>query len=131
MTPEGQKPSQGLCLTKLPRAMYSQPIVHKALSWGILRKSACVLTEITIRKSQELLFCRGVMALSPVELSGGRYIGTLLGSVMGNLLPYIVPNCESRSGDSQTTYKWIMYQLRDILTASLEKRVNKRSHSST
>ena len=33
MAPEGQKPSQWLCLTKLPRAMYSQPIVHKALSW--------------------------------------------------------------------------------------------------
>jgi len=32
MTPEGQKPSQWLCFTKLPREMYSQPIVYKALS---------------------------------------------------------------------------------------------------
>jgi hypothetical protein len=34
MAPEGQQPSQWLCLTKLPSEMYSQPIVHKALSWG-------------------------------------------------------------------------------------------------
>ena len=52
MTPEGQKPSQWLCLAKFPREMYSQPIVHKALSWGAIRKSACILAEITIRKSQ-------------------------------------------------------------------------------
>ena len=32
----GQKPSKWLCLTKLPREMYSQPIVHKALSWGAI-----------------------------------------------------------------------------------------------
>ena len=36
MAPERQKPSQWLCLTKLPREMCSQPIVHKALSWGII-----------------------------------------------------------------------------------------------
>src|ERR671933_364600 len=52
MAPEGQKPSKWLCLTKLPREMYSQPIVHKALSRGIVRTSACILAEITIRKSQ-------------------------------------------------------------------------------
>jgi hypothetical protein len=34
--------------------MYSQPIVHKALSWGTIRKSAYILAEITIRKSQPL-----------------------------------------------------------------------------
>jgi hypothetical protein len=34
MAPEGQKPSKWRCLTKLPREMYSQPIVHKALAWG-------------------------------------------------------------------------------------------------
>ena len=54
MAPEGQKPSQWLCLTQLPRAMYSQPIVHKALSWGAIRKSACILAEITRRKSHPL-----------------------------------------------------------------------------
>jgi hypothetical protein len=32
--------------------MYPQPIVHKALSWGVIRKSACIFAEITIRKSQ-------------------------------------------------------------------------------
>ena len=52
MAPEGQKPSPWLWLTKLSREMYSQPIVHKALSWGTIRKSACILAEITIRKSQ-------------------------------------------------------------------------------
>ena len=54
MTPEGQKPSQWLCLAKFPRERYSQPIVHKALSWGAIRKSACILAEITIRKSQKI-----------------------------------------------------------------------------
>src|SRR4030095_5716508 len=54
MAPEVQKPSKWLCLTKLPREMYSQPIVHKALSWGAIRKSACILAEITIRKSHPL-----------------------------------------------------------------------------
>jgi len=29
-----------------------QPIENKALSWGIIRKSACILAEIMIRKSQ-------------------------------------------------------------------------------
>ena len=53
MTPEGQKPSKWLCLTKLPSEMYPQPIVHKALSWGAIRKSVCILAEITIRKSQK------------------------------------------------------------------------------
>jgi hypothetical protein len=52
MAPGGQKPSQWLCLTKLPSEMYSQPIVHKALSWGTIRKAACILAEITIWKSQ-------------------------------------------------------------------------------
>jgi hypothetical protein len=52
MAPEGQKPSQWLYLTQLPREMYSQPIVHKALSWGTIRKAACILAAITIRKSQ-------------------------------------------------------------------------------
>src|SRR5215217_432109 len=36
MAPEGQKPSKWLSLTKLPREIYSQPIVHKALSWGTI-----------------------------------------------------------------------------------------------
>jgi hypothetical protein len=53
MAPEGQKPSQWLSLTQLPREMYSQVIASKALSWGAIRKSACILAEITIRKSQQ------------------------------------------------------------------------------
>ena len=56
MTPEGQKPSQWLCLAKFPRERYSQPIVYKALSWSAIRKSACILAEITIRKSQDNAF---------------------------------------------------------------------------
>ncbi len=52
MALEGQKPSQWRCLTELRSKMYSQPIVHKALSRGIIRKSAPILAEITTRKSQ-------------------------------------------------------------------------------
>jgi hypothetical protein len=54
MAPEGQKPSQWLCLTKLPREMYSHPMVHKALSWGAIRKSACILAAITLRQRHPL-----------------------------------------------------------------------------
>jgi len=50
----GQKPSKCPCLTKLPREMCPQLIVSKALSWGIIRKSACLLADITIRKSQHI-----------------------------------------------------------------------------
>jgi hypothetical protein len=52
MAPEGQKPARWLCLTKFPREMCSQPIVRKALSWGIIRRTAYILAEITVRKSQ-------------------------------------------------------------------------------
>jgi hypothetical protein len=54
MAPEAQKPSQWLCLTQLPREMYSQPIVYKALSRGIIGKLTPILAEIMIRKSQQL-----------------------------------------------------------------------------
>ena len=85
MAPEGQKPSQWRCLTKLPREMYSQPIVHKALSWGAIRKSACILTEITIRKSQFLFpvaFSYSASAFARKYLSRGirrrrKYCGSV------------------------------------------------------
>src|SRR4051812_17049156 len=66
MAPEGQRPSQWRCLTKLPREMYAQPIVHKALSRGIIRKSACILAEITIWKSQELTLVGDSLCPRPV-----------------------------------------------------------------
>jgi hypothetical protein len=34
--------------------MSLQPLENKALSWGVIRKYACILAEITIRKSQIL-----------------------------------------------------------------------------
>src|SRR5882672_6188739 len=49
---EVQKPSQRPCMIRLLREVCSQLIERKALSWGIIRKSACILAEITIRKSQ-------------------------------------------------------------------------------
>src|SRR5262245_33134988 len=49
---EGQKPSQYPCLTKLPREKCPQLLVSKALSWGIIGKSACILADIMLRKSQ-------------------------------------------------------------------------------
>jgi hypothetical protein len=52
---EGQQPSQWRCLTKLLRGMYSQPFVYKALSWGAIRRSACILAENTYRKSQPIM----------------------------------------------------------------------------
>ena len=36
------------------RELCSQLIERKALSWGIISKSACILAEITIRKSQDV-----------------------------------------------------------------------------
>ena len=40
------------CDGTIPRDVGLQTLENTALSWGIIRKSACVLTEITIRKSQ-------------------------------------------------------------------------------
>ena len=83
MTPEGQKPSQWLCLAKFPRERYSQPIVYKALSWSAIRKSACILAEITIRKSQfiALVIERGIAnPLAPIQ---DHYIDPL--SISGEL----------------------------------------------
>ena len=54
MVPEGQKSSQWLCLMNLSREMCSQSIVSKALSWGTIRRLACILADITIRKSHPL-----------------------------------------------------------------------------
>src|SRR5437868_2182999 len=67
MAPEGQRPSQWRCLTKLPREMYAQPIVHKALSRGIIRKSACILAEITIWKSQLIFLLVHQLQILPVR----------------------------------------------------------------
>src|SRR5712691_4732362 len=50
--PEGQKPLERPCMRRLVREVCSKPIDCKALSWGIIRKSTCILAEITIRKSQ-------------------------------------------------------------------------------
>ena len=41
-------------MRRLLREVCSQLIERKALSWGIIRKSACILAEITIRKSHPL-----------------------------------------------------------------------------
>ena len=54
MAPEVAEAFPVLYLTQLPRKMYSQPIVHKALSWSTIRKAVCILAAITIRKSQLL-----------------------------------------------------------------------------
>src|SRR5712664_261956 len=51
---EVQKPSQRPCMIRFLREVCSQLIEKKALSWGIIRKSACILAEITIRKSHPL-----------------------------------------------------------------------------
>ena len=53
MAPEVAEAFPVLYLTQLPKKMYSQPIVHKALSWGTIRKAACILAATTIRKSQK------------------------------------------------------------------------------
>src|SRR5712691_5861946 len=56
--PEGQKPLERPCMRRLVREVCSQSIDCKALSWGIIRKPTCILAEITIRKSQSLIFQR-------------------------------------------------------------------------
>ena len=56
-----------------------QPIENKALSWGTIGKSAPVLAEITIRKSQEFtLDRRGQGAYKKVEALLSEPIFTLL-----------------------------------------------------
>src|SRR5512138_2400104 len=52
MAPEGQTPSQRPEMGPPHSDVDLQPLENKALSWGIIRKSACILAAITIRKSQ-------------------------------------------------------------------------------
>src|SRR5512138_1213509 len=54
MAPEGQTPSQRPEMGPPHSGVDLQPLENKALSWGIIRKSACILAAITIRKSQYL-----------------------------------------------------------------------------
>src|SRR5437764_7701177 len=51
------------CDGTIPRDVGLQTLENTALSWGIIRKSACVLTEITIRKSQ---------AITPKQATGKK-----------------------------------------------------------
>src|SRR5215475_9194733 len=52
MVPEGQTPSQRPEMGPPHSDVDLQLLENKALSWGIIRKSAYILAEITIRKSQ-------------------------------------------------------------------------------
>jgi hypothetical protein len=45
-------------ITPLPKEAYSQPSEKKALSSGIIWKSACILAEMTIWKSQHTLVAK-------------------------------------------------------------------------
>src|SRR5262245_46936777 len=52
MVPEGQTPSQRPEMGPPHSDVDLQLLENKALSWGIIRKSTCILAAITIRKSQ-------------------------------------------------------------------------------
>jgi hypothetical protein len=54
MAPEAQKPSQRPDMVRPYRNVGLQLLENKALSWDTIRKSACILAAITIRKSQRL-----------------------------------------------------------------------------
>src|SRR5919199_1880400 len=54
--PEVQKPSQRSDMGRPHRDVSLQPLENKALSWGIIRKSACILAEVALRKSQTVRF---------------------------------------------------------------------------
>ena len=52
MAPEAQTPSQWPDMGRPHRHVGLQLLENKALSWGTIRKSACILAAITIRNSQ-------------------------------------------------------------------------------
>ena len=52
MAPEAQMPAQCPDRVQPHSDMGVQLLENKALSWGTIRKAACILAEITIRKSQ-------------------------------------------------------------------------------
>jgi hypothetical protein len=60
--------------------MSLQPLENKVLSQGIIRRSACMLAEITIRKSQVLFVFGGNAAKHPRQQKFTRQspYGTLL-----------------------------------------------------
>jgi hypothetical protein len=55
MPPEGQRPAQCPDRGHPHSDRGVQPLENTALSWGTIGKSACRLTDITIRKSQVIL----------------------------------------------------------------------------
>jgi len=57
---EVQKPLEWRYMIQLLRQRSSQPIDRKALSWSVIHQSACMLAEITIRKSQDITSNRRV-----------------------------------------------------------------------
>src|SRR5262249_42569909 len=93
--PGAQQPSQGSDLGEPRSAMDLQLLENKALSWSTIRKPACLLATITIRKSQNIspilpgsdwayppicneLQCRFVVGLSPgIFRPSGSYCGAV------------------------------------------------------
>ena len=74
--------------------MDSQPIVHKALSRGTIRKSACILADITIRKSQPDSTAHPTPTTVDVQPGAAGQIKLLLirSTRYGNNLKYKVHN---------------------------------------
>src|SRR5437764_4951641 len=78
------------CDGTIPRDVGLQTLENTALSWGVIRKSACVLTEITIRKSQDL---GGVQIRVSQPLLQLKCRDSLLGLIRRERMPEGMTGC--------------------------------------
>ena len=74
-----------------PRDVGLQTLENKALSWGVIGKSAPILAEIIIRKSQEIVLAYLLLELSTAKLVkffpyAGSKEGRLMESLQGRYL---------------------------------------------
>src|SRR5207248_3408383 len=89
VAPEAQKPSQCLDRVRPHSDRGLQLLENKALSWGIIRKSACILAEITIRESQPL-------AIEGYRRQGNQHVTQNqddIGPLMTDDIPLAVIEC--------------------------------------
>ena len=78
MAPEGQTPSQRPEMGPPHSDVDLQLLENKALSWGIIRKSACILAAITIRKSHPLALQRHLPISLFISIGYGIFMSSVL-----------------------------------------------------
>jgi Transposase IS66 family len=95
-------------MVRLHRDVRLQPLENKVLSWGNIRKSACILAETTIQKSQVVTRQKSTAA----QMYKGTYEGILGKIVKGRL---IHADETQVSIEGKRAYVWVFTTLEDVI----------------